>query len=104
MKPFEIYIAYVAWAGGGKSRPVVIYVSLNNKADVFRITTQYANKSAAVRSKYIAITQWKQAGLNKQSYIDVSTAIRLPLSALEPSPIGTLSEKDKLVLVEFLEK
>ncbi len=104
MHPFEIYIAYVSWGIDGKRRPVVIYSMLNESADIFRITSQYQNKSVAVRANYLAIIDWQLAGLNKQSYIDTSAVIRLPKGSIDSSPIGMLSKRDKIALIEALEK
>ncbi len=103
MRPFEIFITYVSWGIDGKRRPVVIYSTLTNTVDVFRITTQYLNKSAAVRANYLALIDWQQAGLDKQSYIDIGAVVRLPKSSVDPSPIGMLSERDKIALIEYLE-
>ena len=70
---------------------------------VFSITTQYKNKSAAIQANYLPITDLKQAGLNKQSYIDVNKKIELPDTIVSGNPpIGSLSETDKQKLLEFL--
>jgi hypothetical protein len=104
MNPFDIYIAYVSWGTNGKRRPVVIYFERDSKVSVFRITSQYQNKSDAVRSKYLEITDWQQAGLDKPSYIDTGTIIKLPTATVDPAPIGKLSERDKYALVVSLEE
>jgi hypothetical protein len=103
MDPFDIYIAYVSWGTDGKRRPVVIYFKHNGKVSVFRVTSQYQNKSDAVRSKYMAITDWQQTGLDKPSYIDMSAIIKLPVATIDPASIGKLSERDKQALVASLE-
>jgi len=103
MKPFDIYIVYISWGGNGKRRPVLVLFEHEGEVSVFPITTQYQNKSAAVRSKYIAISDWQQSGLDKPSYIDINKAIDLPTTTIAPSPIGMLSERDKKVLLEALE-
>ena len=33
MQPFEIFIAYISWATGGKSRPVLVMEYENNNID-----------------------------------------------------------------------
>jgi hypothetical protein len=104
MNPFDIYIAYVSWVTDGKRRPVVVYFKKGDRVAVFRITSQYQNKSDIVRSKYQMITDWQQAGLDKLSYIDTNAVINLPVTTIESSPIGKLSERDKQALVESLEK
>ena len=103
MEIFDIYITYVAWDGGGKTRPVLVLEQQTAIVSVFNITTQYENKSPAVRAKYFKITDWRQAGLDRLSYVDTNTIRDLPLSVLDSkAPIGKLSESDKLHLLAFL--
>ena len=103
MNPYEIYLAYVSWNGDGKTRPVLIISTSNDKNSVYSITTQYESKSKAIQAKYYKINDWQQAGLERQSYIDTETLIRLPLSAfINKKLIGTLTEKDRLSLVKFI--
>lgn len=104
MNPFEVYIAYVSWGDGGKRRPVLVLSKQESEVSVFRITTQYQNKSSAIQSKYLIINDWRQAGLDKLSYIDISKVIDLPITTVETSPIGELSAEDKQRLLELLTK
>lgn len=103
MNPFDVYIAYISWGSDGKRRPVLILFEQTGYVSVFRITSQYQSKSAAIRSKYLAINDWRQAGLDKPSYIDINEVIDLPITTIDSSPIGKLSERDKQILVETLE-
>ena len=66
MDVFDIFIANVVWAQGGKLRPVLIIERHTQTMTVFKITTQYS-KSAGVRNNFFVITDWQAAGLNKQS-------------------------------------
>ena len=102
MKPFEIYIAYVSWGNEGKRRPVLILSEQEKEVSVFPITTQYQSKSAAVQSKYLVINDWRQAGLDKLSYIDASKIIDLPIKSVAVFPIGKLSVEDKQRLLDYL--
>jgi len=43
---------------------------------------------------YIAIDDWEEAGLNKQSYIDIGRVFELPINVTSPDPIGELTERD----------
>ena len=105
MNIFDIFITYVSWGNSGKMRPVLILDQQEAVVSVFNITTQYENKSEAVRAKYFKITDWQQAGLDKQSYVDTGTLITLSLSTFEnKTPIGTLTDKDKSDLFDFLNK
>jgi len=94
IKPYAIYIAYVSWGQYGKRRPVLVFSSNDKEVAVFKITSKFENKSAAVRAKYVEIVDWAQAGLLIKSYIDISKIIDLPLKTLQPAPIGKLTESD----------
>jgi len=51
------------------------------------------------------MSDWKQAGLTNQSYIDTGTLIKLPLSVLDnKKPIGRLTATEKHKLLLFLSK
>jgi len=103
MNIFDIYIAFVSWGGGGKSRPVLILEESAVDATVFCITTQYDTKSEAVRAKYYAINDWEQAKLDRLSYIDTNNTITLPLTAIDSNKqIGRLTASDVLRLIEFI--
>jgi hypothetical protein len=100
---FDIFIAYIEWEGGGKSRPVLVLEKQDKSVNVFKITTQYENKSDAIRSQYFKILDWQFSGLAKQSYVDTNSIQLVPLSAFhDKSPIGRLSEADTRRLTEFL--
>ena len=72
---------------------------------VFNITTQYMNKSEAVRAKCFKINEWREAGLDKESYVDTNTIRDLPPLALEGKPmIGRLTDADAQRFIEFLVK
>ena len=100
---FDIFIAYVSWGSGGKKRPVLILEQRMSEIVAFNITTQYEEKSEAVRSKYFKIKEWQQAGLCRQSYIDINDTVTLPLSSVDVEhPVGTLTESDVQNLMAFL--
>jgi hypothetical protein len=102
MNPYDLHIAYVAWSSDGKRRPVLVLSSTQNEVAVFQITSQYDSKSAAIQAQYIAIDDWGQAGLAKQSYIDTGRIIDLPITTVQPTPIGKLSEKDLRKLLAIM--
>ncbi|MCL1859870.1 MAG: hypothetical protein FWF92_11640 [Oscillospiraceae bacterium] len=105
MKPYDIFMAYISWGDGGKSRPVLVYALDNALVRIYPITTQYGNKSEAIKAKYFEIKNWSQSGLDKQSYIDTGTRLTQNLSAFYNfNPIGALTEVDKKRLIEFLSK
>ena len=103
MELYDIYIAYVSWGSEGKRRPILILEANNGNVKAFNITTQYENKSDEIRVKYFIINDWKQAGLNKPSFIDTNKMILIPLPAIDiNNPIGKLSETDETRLIEFM--
>lgn len=104
MKNNEIYTAYVSWPGGGKRRPVLILKSSNDFAKVFKITTQYVDKSESIKKHYYKINDLKQAGLKKASYIDTISKINLPKSKVKFRYIGELSINDINGLAKFVNK
>ena len=104
MHPYDLHIAYVLWGDDGKRRPVLVLSSNENEVAVFQITSQYINKSAVIQSQYIAVDDWAQAGLIKKSYIDIGRIIDLPITAVQPTPIGKLSENDLRNLLDAMDK
>ena len=94
MNPYDIHIAYVSWGDDGKRRPVLVLSSDQKEVAVFQITSRYDSKSIVIQSQYVAIDDWAQAGLTKQSYIDIGRIIDLPIATVQPTPIGKLSEND----------
>ena len=104
MKPMELYLVDI---GGGdtKRRPALLMKWNESKAFIFRITSQYEKKSAHIREMYYPIVDWKEAGLNIKSYIDTVRLYHLDLSIItKQKPIGTLSKRDRIGLMDFLNK
>ena len=105
MKPFDIFIGYISWGDEGKTRPVLAYEIDGDIVSVYAITSQYESKSAAVRVKFFEINDWKQAGLDRQSYVDTGKIVDLPFALISlKSPIGKLSESDRKKFLEFLSR
>jgi hypothetical protein len=103
MKPFDIYIAYVSWRGGGKLRPVLVFKQKGETVRIFLITSRYEEKSETIKAKYLKIIDWAQAGLDKQSYVDTGSIREWPQYVLGKTlKIGQLTEKDKQRLTNFL--
>ena len=93
MRIFDIYIAYVSWDSGGKRRPVLILEESIGSVTVFNITTQYESKSETIRANYFIIADWKQAGLDRPSYVDTNNTVTIPQTAIDGNnPIGKLSQ------------
>lgn len=104
MKINEIYTAFVLWQRGGKRRPVLILNINKNEVLVFKITTQYQNKSQYIKDKYYKIKDLSLAGLVKQSYIDTVKTYRLNSKKIKFTKIGKLSSKDIFELDKFINK
>ena len=105
MNNFDIYIAYIPWGNSGKTRPVLVYEIRKTVVIVFRITTQYANKSEFIRRKYFKIDEWQEAGLTKQSYVDTIAARSIsPIALKGKYKIGKLTKFDKVRFILFTRK
>ena len=105
MDIFEIFVTFISWGSDGKNRPILVILINDDSLLVYPITTQYENKSEAIRARYFKMNDWRQAGLTKQSYIDTGTLLKLPLSAIaNKKPIGRLTDTEKQKLLEFLNK
>ena len=102
MELYDIYIAFVSWGNEGKRRPILFLEASGEKVKAFKITTKYDSKSEKVKKKYFVINDWRQAGLSKLSYIDISHIIAVPLPAVEINPIGRLTEADEERFIKFL--
>ena len=105
MTVFDIYIAFVSWGSGGKNRPVLILEESADSATVFNITSQYESKSDEIRTKYFVINDWRQAGLDRLSYVDTNNTVTLPLTSIDrKNPIGRLTAADEMRLLKFIDQ
>jgi hypothetical protein len=105
MEPFELFITYISWGSGGKDRPVLVLLLNEDTISVYPVTTQYENKSEAIKARYFKINDWQQTGLDRQSYIDTGILLSLPISVIKnKKPIGKLTIADKKRLLAFLTK
>lgn len=108
MKPNEVVTMYVAFADnkGGKRRPILVVADKENTLEFYGITSQYENKSEAIKALYSPISEWKEIGLKKQSWIDVGTlrAINKGNKKLRFKSVGVLSSTDRKTLIKYLEK
>lgn len=75
-QPFDIHNCYVEYIEGtdGKPRPILVIDWGNINPDLvyfYKITSQYDNKSPQIQAGYYPIKKWKEANLDKASYIDI---------------------------------
>jgi len=101
----QLYWAYVGFTDitNGKTRPVLYIRQTDTDYVVFRLTSQYENKSAFIKSKYVEIKNWQQAGLKKLSWIDTVQTYQLPIHKTQLTYIGQLSADDLERLIKHLE-
>lgn len=100
-----VYVAFTA-AEGGKRRPVYILKNGLDTISFLSITSKYHTKSDKIKLKYVEIRDWKQAGLKKESWIDVGTLNELPKNnkKVKWKKIGELSPSDLQRLEERMEE
>lgn len=107
MKSMDIYIADVPFdeGTGSKVRPALVIEVESEKVVVFKVTSQYKNKSAQIKKLYYPIKEWKNAGLKKESYVDTHKLYRLAKRWIfSRKPIGKLTDIDCLGLFEFIDQ
>ncbi len=86
----------------GKTRPVLYIRQTQKDYIVFRLSSQYDNKSEFIKSKYIEIIDWKSVGLSKKSWIDTVQTYQLPIDRTKLTYIGKLSKSDYERLINRL--
>lgn len=107
MKPMELYIADVPFDDSSQSkiRPALVMTVEAQFVSVFKITSRYINKSNKIKSFYYPIEYWREAGLNKASYIDIHHIYNLTRTAIfHKQPVGRLMESDVIGLYEFIKE
>lgn len=107
MEPMDIFIANVPFdeGKGSKIRPALVIEVKSKKVIIFKVTSQYENKSSQIKKLYYPIREWKAAGLKKQSYVDTHRLYRLTKKwVFSRKPIGKLTDSDRLGLFEFIKR
>lgn len=107
MQPMDIYIADVPFdeENDSKVRPALVLRVRDGWVNVFKVTSQYQNKSTKIKRLYYPICEWKKAGLKKQSYVDTHRTYSLPEKFIfSRRPIGKLTELDRIKLFEFIQR
>jgi len=80
---------------GGKRRPVLILRDNVDELTLFKITSQYRNKSDNIKKQYYKIIDWHEAGCYKPSYIDIGELVSLDKAIVTSiTKIGQLSTRD----------
>lgn len=97
LKINDVCICYVSWNTGGKVRPILIIRTGETSYVVFKITSSKGNSLATQAHRY-AIKRWREAGLDKPSFIDFSQRIELSKMFLTFHQIGHLLRNDQIGL------
>ncbi|SYW13884.1 conserved hypothetical protein [Oenococcus oeni] len=96
----SLYVSFVE-TKGGKSRPVLIRQVSEQTIQAFKITSKYQNKSAYIKQQYYPIKDWKTAGLNRPSWVDLGNLYSFPKAGLQFKEIGHLSKLDQNKIADF---
>lgn len=107
MKNEDVAIAYVSFEdGGGKKRPIFVLSVAGSKLSFYKISSQYENKPKKIKKYYCPIKYWREAHLNKPSWIDTVKIYTIDVHKTEirPYTIGRLTYDDAEHLADFLEK
>ncbi|WP_076461411.1 type II toxin-antitoxin system PemK/MazF family toxin [Limosilactobacillus caccae] len=102
MKINEIYTAYVSWGSDGKRRPVLVIEDTKRNVFCYKITSKFAQKSAKIKRNYFPLSDWRQEGLVKQSYVDIGNIFKLSKEKITFKFVGELSLKDMRALTRFI--
>lgn len=87
----------------GKRRPVLITSTDDKNFQFLSITSQYEDKSEAIKKKYYPIEDWKEIGLSKKSWIDIGSLSRAARADIQFEYVGDLTNRDLNRLAEFIE-
>jgi len=104
MRPYELWVAHMAWDGDSKRRPALVVSLHDGIISVYPITSKYDNKSERIKKKYFPIKDWKDANLRKASYVDTNNIHELSVDAIDEAYVGRLSDSDKARFIKFLSK
>lgn len=89
---------------GSKVRPALVLRFDNEVIKTFRITSQYDDKSDFIKSKYLEVIDWYDAGLKRPSWIDTVRIYDVENRGFNIKVIGKLSERDIERLKAFLKE
>lgn len=101
----DIAIAAVPYDDGKtiKTRPALLVKVNDQQATVFKITTKYESKSAVIKKLYYPIEFWREAGLDKASFVDTHETYTLSTEyMLRTPPIGVMADTDVINLFDFI--
>lgn len=94
----DVVTVYVGYEEnkGGKARPVLVVNTNYKYLDVYRLTTKYRAKSDYIKEQYYKVKKWREAGLYKQSWVDLGRLKQIPIRGVNIKRIGSLETDDIL--------
>jgi len=106
MNTNDVILVYIKFKDkhGGKQRPALLYSKHNNYIEIMSITSKYENKSEKIKRNYYPINNWREAGLKKESWIDIGNIhvfMKDTLRNINTIYLGKLTEADEIGLAEF---
>lgn len=104
LEVYSVVVSRIQYSDGtgSKIRPAVVVKFNDEVIQTYRITSQFESKSEKIKSQYLEIIDWYQAGLHKPSYIDTVQIYELDLNEFAIKLIGKLSNRDRDRLVDVL--
>lgn len=103
---YQIFVKFGSDALEGKERYTVEIGKVNLTVVLLdSITSQYKDKSDYIKLQYYPIRDWRQAGLQKSSYIDIRSTMSFDFREILRSGkhIGQLSNADVIELTKFIQ-
>ena len=100
----DVVFGYLSYGNisGGKKRPILIIKERDESFKVYKITSQFDNKSDYIKQAYYPIKNLDSAGLRKKSYVDLGQSRLVSKSKLNNSHIiGKLSLEDIRDMKQF---
>ncbi|WOE33253.1 MULTISPECIES: hypothetical protein [unclassified Acinetobacter] len=103
---YRIFVKFSSDTLEGKERYTVEIGKVNLTVVLLdSITSQYKDKSDYIKLQYYPIRDWRQAGLQKSSYIDIRSTMSFDFCEILRSGkyIGQLSHTDVIELTKFIQ-
>ena len=103
---YRIFVKFGSDTLEGKERYTVEIAKMNLTVVLLdSMISQYKDKSDYIKLQYYPIRDWRQAGLQKSSYIDIRSTMSFDFREILRSGkyIGQLSHTDVIELTKFIQ-
>lgn len=107
MNSNDVALAFVSFGKDkkkGKVRPTLIIEETEERIKFYSLTSKYESKSKRIQRQYFAIKDWQEAGLDMPSWVDIRSVADVKKVGLSFEKIGTLTYRDSVDLVRFIDK